>query len=110
MRITKKEFNERLKELKTGFIITITDYSEYEPEKSNTGGAYSYTQRYEKMENGNWKLSFYTSSSFSYCECCGTFQNGECSCNEEYDEISSEEFAEILEYAWHDPKHGVYFK
>ena len=110
MKITKKEFNELLKEVKKGYVITITDYSEYEAGKSNDGGAYSYTQRYEKLENGNWKLSYHTSSIFYYCEFCGTFQNGECSCNEEYEEVSLGELARILEYSWADPKHGVRIK
>jgi len=99
-----------LKELKTGAVITVTDYSEYESGKSNTGGAYSYSQRYEKLENEIWKLSFHTSSSFNYCEYCGQFINGECNCYEEYEQVSMEEVAGILEYAWSDPNHGVRVK
>lgn len=110
MKITKKEFKELLKELKTGSVIRITDYSEHDPGKSVTGGAYSYTERYKKLENGKFEVEYSTSSAFHYCPFCGQFTSGECNCYEEYEQISLEEFAEILEYAWYAPNYGVYVK
>lgn len=101
------KFYEILKELKKGFVFTITDYDEYD----NTGGACSYSQRYEKLENGKWKQSFHTSSRNYYCEYCGTFQNGECSCSGEYEEMSSEDTARVLDYSWnHDPNCEIRIK
>ena len=107
---SKKEFKKILKELKEGSVITVTDYSDYDYQYCTTGGAYSYTESYKKLENGKFEVEYSTSSSFNYCEYCGQFINGECNCYEEYEQISIEELAEILEYAWYAPEHEVYLK
>ena len=67
-------FNGLLKELKKGAVITITE-----------GGAYRYTESYEKLENGKFKY-------------------------EEYAQISLEELAGILECAWGYPDFGIRVK
>ena len=54
--------------------VVITDYSEYDPNLSNNGGAYSYSTIYEKLDNiGLWRVSYATSAEFYFCPCCGTF-------------------------------------
>lgn len=110
MKISKKELKKSLEKLEKGSIVTVTDYSEYKEGSSNTGGNYSYTERYKKLENDKWEVSYSTSSVFYYCPYCGYFASGECSCYEEYEEISSEELAGILKYAWEDPDFGVVIK
>jgi hypothetical protein len=103
-------YNQILKSLKDGDIATMTDYSQYEVGKSNDGGAYSFTQRYEKQQNGKWKLSFHTSSNFDYCECCGSFHNGECNCDGEHAEYSTKEVAKFLESEWKSEGYEITIK
>lgn len=100
-------YNEILNELNKGSVATMTDYSQYEEAKSNDGGAYSFTQRYEKLDNGNFKLSFFTSSNFDYCSSCGSFHNGECSCDGVNSEYSPQEVARTLEHYWEDPECSI---
>jgi hypothetical protein len=99
-----KIYNVILKSLEKWSVVTMTEYSQYEDRNCNDGGAYSFTQCYEKTENGMWKLSFYTSSSFDYCPCCGSFHNGECSCDGNHQQYATKEVARFLESNWEDPE------
>ena len=104
-----KEFRKILKGLKVGSVVSITDYRDYDYKSCNTGGAYSYTESYKKLENGKFEVEYSTSSVFNYCPFCGQFINGECNCYEEYEQISIEVLAAILKYCWKDQNFEIIF-
>jgi hypothetical protein len=110
VKMNPRIYNQILKNLKEGSVATMTDYSQYEETKSNDGGAYSFTQRYTKLENGMWKISFHTSSNFDYCECCGSFHSSECSCDGEHSIYTAQEVAKFLESDWETPDYEIIIK
>lgn len=57
--------------------VRLNDYSEYESGKSSNGGCYGFWTDYSRVENG-WEVRYGTTADFSYCPCCGSF-------NEHYD-------------------------
>lgn len=56
--------------------IRFVDYSEYESEYSNDGGAYSYSTTYEFIPHlKKFEVSYGCSSSFDFCPVCGFFDD-----------------------------------
>lgn len=55
--------------------VRLSDFSDYDSEKCNNGGCYGFWTDYDRMENGNWELSFHTTADFDYCPCCGSFND-----------------------------------
>lgn len=55
--------------------VRLSDYSDYESDKCNNGGCYGFWEDYDRLENGNWELSFHTTADFDYCPCCGSFND-----------------------------------
>lgn len=52
--------------------VDITNWTEYDPDRCNNGGAYSYTTIYRR--NGDrWAVTYSTSAEFDYCPYCGRF-------------------------------------
>ena len=54
-------------------VIRIYDYSEYNPDLCNNGGCYEYWDKYEKLDNGKFRVSYHTSAEFKFCPVCGMF-------------------------------------
>jgi hypothetical protein len=79
--------------------VKIKNFSRYEEGKSNDGGCYGFWTNYDRLENGNWEVSYGTTADMEFCSCCGRFEDhwdGEdYSCGES-DQISTEELLEIL--------------
>ena len=61
---------EELKKLKK---ITFNDFSEYDSEKCNNGGRYGFWTNYNRLESGNWEISYGTTADMEFCPCCGSF-------------------------------------
>lgn len=74
-RIMKKK---AIKELKSANVVTIEDLSEYDPERCNNGGCYSFWTKYVREKNNQFRVEYGTSADFPYCPVCGSF-------NEHYD-------------------------
>lgn len=56
--------------------VIITDLSEYDGDRCNNGGCYSFTDEFCYNENLNTYQKFYsTSADFEYCYICGGFQS-----------------------------------
>lgn len=55
--------------------VTFNDYSDYQDTTCHTGGNYGFWTDYDRIENGLWKVSYRTTAEFSYCPCCGTFED-----------------------------------
>lgn len=92
--------------------ISVTDYSEYKPNKSSNGGCYSYTTRYMKTVDG-WKVSYSTSADFPYCTFCGIFCDGDCSwCSNlhQFKIISADELEKRLLAADKDENFEIFTK
>jgi hypothetical protein len=69
----------KLDKYPVGYVIRITDYSEYVAERCSDGGCYSFTTDFVKLEDGTWEVSYGTScTGFSYCSYYGTFCNDDC--------------------------------
>jgi len=74
--------------------ITLSDYRNYTPEKSRTGGNYGFSE--ELIQRGKtFILSFFTTSEFEFCEFCGHFTNN-CNC-ERSDVLNFHEAAERVQ-------------
>ena len=69
--------------------VRFNDFSEYESNKSNNGGCYGFWTDYNRMENGNWEVSYGTTADFDFCPCCGDFHS--------YNEDSCGDCAQITE-------------
>lgn len=77
--------------------VVIEDYSEYDGDHCNNGGAYSFTTTYTHTA-GDFAVSYSTSADFPYCPKCGSFYSDEeCPCGmDDYDTVSAAELEEIL--------------
>ena len=53
----------------------LKDYSEFKSETGNNGGDYAYFTNYEKREDGLFEIWYSSSSEFSMCPCCGSFND-----------------------------------
>lgn len=70
--------NKKINNLNNIKRVRFCDYTEYDSEKCNNGGCYGFWTDYNRLENGNWEVSYGTTADFPYCPCCGSF-------NEHYD-------------------------
>ena len=52
--------------------ITVTDNSEYDPERGSNGGCYSIWETYTRNEEGNWDVTYNDSSDYTKEEEDGT--------------------------------------
>ena len=50
--------------------VRFCDYTEYQSEKSNNGGCYGFWTDYNRLENGEWEVSYGTTADFAYCPVC----------------------------------------
>lgn len=55
--------------------VRFCDYSDYDSEKCNDGGSYGFWTDYNRLENGNWEISYGTTADFEYCPVCGNFND-----------------------------------
>lgn len=55
--------------------VRFCDYTEYDSEKCNNGGAYGFWTNYFRLDNDEWKVSYGTTADFSYCPVCGSFND-----------------------------------
>ena len=67
--------------------IRIYDYTAYEPDKGNNGGAYGFWKDFIKLPSGKWEVSYGTTADMDFCPVCGSFNDhsigeGEYSCGE----------------------------
>lgn len=70
--------------IKSGFalvVINITDYTDYDPDRCNDGGAYSFTTRYIYHDRASFERYYLTSADMDYCPYCGCFTST-CDCEE----------------------------
>lgn len=82
--------------------VRINDYSQYVEGKSCNGGCYGFWTDYKRTETG-WEISYGSTadSDFSYCPCCGSFndhynyKNKNYTCGE-FEVITTEELEEII--------------
>ena len=58
--------------------VDITNWSEYDPDRCNNGGGYSYTTIYRR-DGDRWSITYSTSVDFEYCPYCGKFGD-DCGC------------------------------
>lgn len=58
--------------------VDITNWSEYDPDRCNNGGGYSYTTTYRR-DGDRWSINYSTSAEFELCPYCGLF-GGDCGC------------------------------
>lgn len=79
-------------------IVSITDFSDYEEGKSNTGGKYAYNTTYAKIGENKWEVSYSTTADFEYCEICGSFGHNREDCQWQSDNeiITTEELDDII--------------
>jgi hypothetical protein len=59
--------------------VVISDHSNYDPDRCNNGGAYSFHVHFVK-EGGSWKVRYSTSADFEYCDITGSFNKCGNSC------------------------------
>lgn len=52
-------------------VVIYDDFSEYDPEKCNNGGCYSYTTTYTRIPGDIWSINYDTSSEFGICRIGG---------------------------------------
>ena len=55
--------------------VRFNDYTDYDSNLCNNGGCYGFWTDYDRLENGNWEISYGTTADFLYCPCCGSFNN-----------------------------------
>ena len=55
--------------------VRFDDFSEYKSGKSNNGGCYGFWTDYNRLENGNWEVSYGTTADFDFCPVCGDFHS-----------------------------------
>ena len=55
--------------------VIFNDYSDYQSNTCHTGGNYGFWTNYNRLPNGKWQVSYGTTADFSYCPCCGTFED-----------------------------------
>lgn len=55
--------------------VRFNDYTDYDSEKCNNGGCYGFWTDYNRLENGNWEVSYGTTADMEYCPCCGSFND-----------------------------------
>lgn len=53
--------------------VRFNDYTDYKPETCHNGGNYGFWTDYDRLENGNWEVSYGTTADMEYCPCCGSF-------------------------------------
>lgn len=82
--------------------IRINDYSQYDSEKCNNGGAYGFWTKYDRLPNGKFEISYGTTADFEFCPVCGCFNDhydpeydSEYSCGD-FEIITETELLEII--------------
>jgi hypothetical protein len=69
----------RLQKLPVGYVVRITDYSNYEAGNCSDGGSYSFSTDFVKNEEWKWVVEYGSScTGFSYCSYYGTFCSDDC--------------------------------
>lgn len=56
-------------------MVRFCDYTGYNPAKCSNGGCYGFWTDYNRLENGNWEISYGTTADFDYCSVCGSFND-----------------------------------
>lgn len=89
--------------------VYLEDFSDYDLEKCNNGGCYSFTTLFSKTKSDKYEISYDTSAEFSYCPACGTFGDHYNSDTDKYEcggfeEISSEELMKRIDQFKNDCK------
>ena len=79
----------------------INDYTGYDPDRCNNGGAYGFWEDYEYIGNGQYEHSYHTTADFEYCHYCGSFNRG--SCCSEFEIVSEEQIWEQIKEAEKQP-------
>ena len=46
--------------------VRFNDFSDYDSEKCNNGGKYGFWTDYDRLENGNWKVSYGTTADLAF--------------------------------------------
>ena len=49
------------------------DYSNYDSQRCNNGGAYGFWTNLNREDSGLYYISLHTTADFEYCEACGSF-------------------------------------
>ena len=94
------------KAIRAGKTIIVTDYSNYEWNKSTDGGSYSYSTRYKYRTGKYWEYHS-TSADFSYCDICATF-TPKCGCKEtDRDSFFREELITYLGWIYDQKPKGI---
>ena len=55
--------------------VRFCDYTEYDSEKCNNGGCYGFWTDYNRLDGGNWEVSYGTTADFEFCPVCGSFND-----------------------------------
>lgn len=55
--------------------VIFNDYSDYQDTTCHTGGNYGFWTNYDRLDNDKWKATYETTAGFSYCPCCGSFDD-----------------------------------
>lgn len=57
----------------------VADYTGYDSRSGRNGGKYGFWEEYRYLGEGRYELTHHTTAQgFSFCECCGSFQDGCC--------------------------------
>jgi hypothetical protein len=80
--------------------VKIVDRTQFEADKCNNGGSYSFTTTYRQINGDQFEVLHSTSSELPYCQLCGSFYQGSCPCGMEGPDIVSwEEVKKEIEVA-----------
>ncbi len=53
--------------------VRFNDFTEYDIDKCNNGGAYGYWTDFSRQKDGLWERTYGTTSDIEFCPCCGVF-------------------------------------
>ncbi len=81
--------------------IQVIDDREYKPGLDRNGGHYSFSVHYDRLNDNEWRVSYYSSAEFQYCSRCGLFHS---ECDKSHSTITTRELLLIISLIWNDPK------
>ncbi len=84
---------------------TISDDTQYDPNRCNNGGAYGFAVRYCYVGPDAYHAFHMTTAEFEFCSYCGSFNSGCCSAPEE---ITEKELWNRIQEAEKDPSSEIY--
>lgn len=88
--------------------VTVYDYSGYNAATSSNGGDYGFWQVYRPIAADRYEVRHYTTADFSYCEYCGSFNQGDCGCWHEPETVSEAELLQLIREANMDASEDVW--